>query len=116
MQTNEKAPDAMAGNQSAIKTKQIKNSIEPESCQQNSIIAELVQLAKRMGELNNDFGIINIGSCGNTSVLIDDEFFDLFDFGEYDDDYTENYSKYFTSIDGVEFSCLVKKIISNDLE
>jgi len=102
----EKAPVA-ANEQGAQEINQVQDKAKP--AQSQEIISELIRLARRMKELYDTRGVLRVGCCGDVSIQMGDEFFDLFDFGEYIQDYTPDYDRYFTRIDGVEFFCLADK-------
>lgn len=110
MKTNEKAPDALAGDQSAIEINQVQDSTEPEGCQLSEIISELIEMTYRVKELNETTGVLAVGDNGYLKVQIDGEMFPgLFDLGGYVEDYAPGYDKYYTTVQGVEFFCLVER-------
>jgi hypothetical protein len=114
---NKKAPDALAGDHGAIEINHLQNNPDFWNCQEpvDPVIPELIGLVKRINELYKSHGVLNVGACGERRVQVFKEgsFFDLFGFGECDEEYLPDYDRYSTTVDGVEFFCLVEKGGSN---
>lgn len=114
MKTNEKAPEGtgipVTG---AIEINQVNPITDMDCCQYpvDPVIPELIEMVKRINELYESHGVLNVGVCGERKVQIyeDGSLFDLFDLGSYDCDSDGEYDRYFTTVGGVEFFCLVEK-------
>ncbi len=114
MKTNEKASqEAATSKQDAIEINHLQDSTDYSCCQcpVDPVIPELIELVKRINELYESHGVLNVGACGDRKVQIYEEgsLFDLFDLGSYDCDSDGEYDRYFTTVGDVEFFCLVKK-------
>lgn len=114
MKTNENAPAGTGiPNTGANEINHLQDSTDYSCCQEpvDPVIPELIELVKRINELYESHGVLNVGACGDRKVQIYEEgsLFDLFDLGSYDCDSDGEYDRYFTTVGDVEFFCLVKK-------
>lgn len=75
------------------------------------LIAELIKSSRRAVRLYNSHGILSANTGGEKSVHIrDTNFLSLFnEYKRKEHDY--KYDRLFTVIDGVEFFCLVDKVM-----
>lgn len=111
-QLHEKAPDALAGDLSAIEINQANLTPDYNMCQEpvETVIPELIEITKRLHELRDNGIIFDIDSAKLQVHVPGNKFPDLFVFGEWEEEsYGPEFDKYSTIIQGVEFFCLVEK-------
>jgi hypothetical protein len=114
MKSNEKAVAAGTG-QTAVEINQIQDKPDYGNCQEpvDPVIPELIAISNRLKELETS-GILHYlqfkSYTGEPQVYLkEDAFFKLFSFGEYGPHECGVYDQASTTVDGVEFFCLVEK-------
>jgi len=114
MTTNEKAVAAGTG-QTAVETNQANPITDMDCCQYpvDPVVPELIAISNRLKELEADGTLHYLQFktyTGEPQVYLrEDAFFKLFSFGEYGPHECGAYDKVSTTIEGIEFFCLVEK-------
>jgi hypothetical protein len=113
---NEKAPDALAGDLSAVEINQPQYEPDFGNCQEpvDPVIPELIGLARRAVELY-ELGVLRFDGSDDPKVQMNEEgFLRLFSFGEWKP-FDSRKDCHSTTVEGVEFFCLAEKGKHHDL-